>query len=468
MRVDDGATLVSINLPLKDLITERFSRGHFPLFFIVYKYWVQLFGNSLLVLRLPATLACITTMLFTMEIARRLSGKWGMFLAGLFTIFQATLIRHSVECRMYSWMILFGAGLLWSIIWFLERPCGKRAILVGIFHLLLLQLHIGSILMTVPWFLSFFILSWRRLNEQNSMKELLGALIIPVLLTVPLYIHLLNSVHSSEAEKFVRPPVEFVYLLQVLFRISFGINLYGWGAELALGLTLPIACIGLLAWGKKRHPVSNQPLPSYQIALWLALCVWLTPTILYILEQFGVQMMGGARYYTPSTAASIALFTGALGSLHWKKSRKVIILNLCFLFIFYFGIKHMFYASRKMIKSKGLEINYMVEEVKKTIPQGTTVIIAHSRETPTIFRYYLGEENKDRYNYIELDRYLTFDQMNEIIAEKTTPEEDLLLFLYKELPQDLKVEKLVRTQFGPWKEITQNKEEQPKWVWLKR
>jgi hypothetical protein len=469
MWTDDGATLIAIDLSVWELIQQRFSRGHFPWFFILYKYWVQLFGTSILALRLPATLACVATLPFIAGIARRISGKWGIFIASFIYVFHGTLIRHSAEMRMYSWIAFFGAGLIWSALWFLERPNWKRATIWGAFHLCVLQLHVGSILLTIPWFIMLSLILWKVTEDKSWRKGVIGAFFIPLLLALPFYIILVSSVDPYEVEKYIRPQLPFSHLFDVMFRLFMGMDEKGLRYELLLGYSLPLACIAILWWNKKKTSlVEGQPLLPVHIAIWLTLCIWLTPHVAFFLDRCGVRIMGEPRYYIASTAAALGLLGGTAGSLHWEKKRNVIIPNLIFLAIFLSASKHMFYNFKKMMKTKGIALNTMVDEVKEQVPEGITVIISHSRETPFLFKYYIGEEKKNNYQYIEIDRETPRPEITRIISENIDPQENLLLFLYKEKPDNEKVEDIVRNDFGPWKEIIQTKKHQPKWVWLKR
>lgn len=462
MWIDDGATLESVRLPWGEMVAERFRMGHFPWFFLAFKAWHDVAGESLLALRLPSLVAALLALPVVASLALRISGARGALVAAAIFVVHGSLLRHAAELRFYSWMGLMGPLLLLLGLRHLEKPGWGRAALLGGVHLALLQTHLSAFLFTWPAFLALAVLGRARRAPRPWGVQLGAAFLLPVLLTIPVFWYLYRQVDMSEYEKFLAIPPWSDYF-QALYEITVSMGERAKGWEFALGLGFPAICLYTVWRNRPPRPMESQPLRPLDVGTLFVVAAFAGPTAAFLLSRGGTGVFGQPRYYIAGAGGIIALAGGAAASIRWSRNWKVLLPALVFLAAAVVTGRKMLNRSEDVLTKHGMGLNIMADAIKADVPRGTLVLISDARQVPTIARYYLGETS---YRYQPVSRELDEEAMRRLLAETIRPGEDVVLFLYKE--DYGRVPALVREDFGPWASVSESDDDQPKWIYFRR
>jgi len=314
--LDEGIQWWAVTtFPLKHLITE-YIRGDFnpPLFHTILYFWVKLFGDSEIALRLPSVLFGLGTVYFVHKI--------GGLKSALLAATAPLLVYYSQEARMYSLAAFTATATLYFFI--------KKSKVYLIFAVLMLYSHYLTwlllpllsplvILFLIPW----LPILWQQLQHglgaaTNPAWAGLSALSLKNILLVPI--------------KFLigRLPVEANLLYAALLAVPLGLTaylifkaknklLYAWAfTPLILGalisLRIPIftyfrflfvlpAFYLLLALGasKTKHP---------NLFIGIFLFINLTSAIYYLISpQFHRENWRDAVAYIHAQPASVVIYS---------------------------------------------------------------------------------------------------------------------------------------------------------------
>lgn len=106
---DEVHTYEAVARPLSELVSERLSAGHFPIYFVMLKAWASLFGDGHLALRLPSALLGTLLVVPSLSAFRRLLGPSEARWAAALLAFHPLWVELSREARMYP---LLGCAFL--------------------------------------------------------------------------------------------------------------------------------------------------------------------------------------------------------------------------------------------------------------------------------------------------------------------------------------------------------------------
>ena len=133
------------------------SQCHMPFYYLYLKFFMTLFGQSDLLLRLTSVLAgviAIPVMYFT---GKERDDNTAYLCAG-FTALSSFLIYYSQEVRLYSILFLFSALTLLYTIKVIKNPVKKNFIFCAIFNFLIIFTH------TIGFVFVFFNLIFLSIN----------------------------------------------------------------------------------------------------------------------------------------------------------------------------------------------------------------------------------------------------------------------------------------------------------------
>ena len=163
--LDEGIQWWAVTtFPLKHLVTE-YIKGDFnpPLFHVVLYFWVKLFGDSEIALRLPSVLSGLGTVYFIYKI--------GGLRAALLGATAPLLIYYSQEARMYSLAAFTATATLYFLIK-KSKYYFIFAILMLYSHYLtwllipmLLVLHLLPTLLALAFLIPWLPILWSQLNQ---------------------------------------------------------------------------------------------------------------------------------------------------------------------------------------------------------------------------------------------------------------------------------------------------------------
>ena len=146
--LDEATTALVSKMSLADIFT-KFLPGDFhpPLYYILMKGWVSLFGFSEIALRIPSLIFGLGLIFFVYKIAKNLFDKKTAIISSLLVSTSGLLIYYSQEARMY----MLTALLVTAAVYFFFE---KRWILFSVF-LALIGLTDYIALFILPVFLIF-------------------------------------------------------------------------------------------------------------------------------------------------------------------------------------------------------------------------------------------------------------------------------------------------------------------------
>lgn len=103
--LDEATTALVSKMSLGDIFT-KFLPGDFhpPLYYILMKGWVSLFGSSEIVLRIPSVIFGIGLIYFVYLVTQKLFDQKTAFISSLLTATSGLLIYYSQEARMYMFV----------------------------------------------------------------------------------------------------------------------------------------------------------------------------------------------------------------------------------------------------------------------------------------------------------------------------------------------------------------------------
>ena len=175
----DETITASVSLmPLKELIANRLQAGHFPPYFILIKYWGEIFGTSEASLRFPSLLFMTTAFggiwLFSRRYLAATPAAALLFL--LLFFFNPTVFRLSQEARMYGPLVCTTIFSSYFFLVFLEKGDSRPLIACLTFLILSLVIHAQAFLLLAIQLLFLLLLHRRKLFKY------LGGLFLPLLI----------------------------------------------------------------------------------------------------------------------------------------------------------------------------------------------------------------------------------------------------------------------------------------------
>lgn len=178
--LDETTTALVSKMSLGDLFT-KFLPGDFhpPLYYLLVKYWVAIFGNSEFLLRLPSVFFGVATIYLIFLIGKEVFGRNVGLMASVLLATSGLHVYYSQEARMYSL-----ATFLVSLAFFTFL---KKKWLVLSLVLLLVGLTDYVSLFVVPVFLLLSYKQWKKLLLT------LAPLAVGFLIWTPIFISQLNA-----------------------------------------------------------------------------------------------------------------------------------------------------------------------------------------------------------------------------------------------------------------------------------
>lgn len=141
------------------------SQCHMPFYYLYLKFFMALFGQSDLVLRLTSVFAGILSVVAMYFVGLQVNKRTAWLCIG-FSAISSFLIYFSQEVRLYSVLFLFSALSLLFTIKSIKAPNSKNLILYGISNFLILFTH------TIGFVYVFFNLVFLSLNLYKTCKAL--------------------------------------------------------------------------------------------------------------------------------------------------------------------------------------------------------------------------------------------------------------------------------------------------------
>lgn len=145
------------------------SQCHMPFYYLYLKFFMTIFGQSDLLLRLTSVFTGVLSVIAMYFIGREKDEKTGLMCAGLTSI-SSFAIYYSQEVRMYSVLFLFSVMTLLYTIKCIKNPVKKNLIFCILFNFLVLFTH------TIGFVFVFFNLIFLSINLYKQYKKIITCL----------------------------------------------------------------------------------------------------------------------------------------------------------------------------------------------------------------------------------------------------------------------------------------------------
>ncbi len=140
------------------------SQCHMPFYYLYLKFFMSIFGQSDILLRLTSVFAGILSIIVMYFIGKENDKKTGLMCAGM-TAISSFLIYYSQEVRLYSILFLFSALSLLYTLRCIKKTAKNNFILCALFNFLILFTH------TIGFVYVFFNLIFLSLNLYKELKK---------------------------------------------------------------------------------------------------------------------------------------------------------------------------------------------------------------------------------------------------------------------------------------------------------
>lgn len=141
--LDETLSVNIAKVPLGDMAGALRRDGAPPLYYVLLKGWMELFGTSDFAVRALSGVFAVAAMPFVWLAGRRLAGREGAWIAVVLIASSPFALRYATEARMYSMVVLLTAVGVVLLNAFLDRPTTPR--LAG------LMLVSGALVLTHYW-----------------------------------------------------------------------------------------------------------------------------------------------------------------------------------------------------------------------------------------------------------------------------------------------------------------------------
>jgi hypothetical protein len=169
--------------PVSELIKDRLSNSHFPTYFLLLKFWGELFGKSEVSLRIPSLLFMTGAFGAFWLICRRYFAliPEAAVLALVLFFFHPTVIKVSQEARMYGPLLCLTLFSSYFFLVYLETS-GKRPLLFCIaFLMAAITIHAQALILLLVQ------LSYLLLRHRPLITRYLAYLSVPLILFLLLW-----------------------------------------------------------------------------------------------------------------------------------------------------------------------------------------------------------------------------------------------------------------------------------------
>lgn len=113
---DEGYSIIVAQQPLGELIALTAVDAHPPLYYILLKAWMAVFGTSEFALRVSSVLCGGLSVIVLAFLLKDLFSKRIAWIAIPFVVFAPFLIRYNYEIRMYAFVMLIGLIATWVMV----------------------------------------------------------------------------------------------------------------------------------------------------------------------------------------------------------------------------------------------------------------------------------------------------------------------------------------------------------------
>lgn len=132
---DEGSSLLLSEYALADLWFHAAHDVHPPLYFLLLRGWIEVFGDSIGSIRSLSAIPGVAVVGLGIWLTRQLSTRRAAVLAGILLVLMPTAVRYSQEVRMYSLLGVWLLGATLALVYWVRQP--ERARYLAVYVLLM-------------------------------------------------------------------------------------------------------------------------------------------------------------------------------------------------------------------------------------------------------------------------------------------------------------------------------------------
>jgi mannosyltransferase len=333
IRLDESQTIWVTTKPIQTVWKLIAQDVHVPLYFTILHYWIQIFGNDTVTVRIPSFIFYLLTLYVVYKFSQEAANRNAAYLAVFLFSLSPFVLWYSFEARMYTQFAFFSSL---STLFFLRmlRSEGENGKL-GFFISTALGVY-------THYFYLFFLFSqgiylFGDFLIAQSKSGFLGALkqklklefsflslsAVAVLLLAPWFFYVITLGEISSSEPLIPPPSSFN-----IFQ-TFAFFLFGYQSPVTQGLIValwPMTVVLLFFVFTQRKKMQVANLGYFEVITFL-------PILLFFLVSF-VRPIFLARYLIFTVPTLFFLVANVL--LVFSKKISSVLITVTFIILFGF------------------------------------------------------------------------------------------------------------------------------------
>lgn len=322
--LDEIHTAKESSMPLNELLEFlKCCDVHPPLFYLLEKLVIQLFGCSELSLRLPSVIASTLSIGAVYLLGKELLDKrLGLIVAAL-TCFNLFHIQYAQDARPYAFVFLFVSLSFVFLIRFIRSLTLKNGLMFALFALLSLYVHYFGLFVLFAQMMIAAVF-WL-LEKENKKKYFINFLISSLVILAGFSFQIPNLLNVSKVTSFWIEPTPDTVLID-LFRQFFS------NSNLLIPLVVLLLIAGLLFMFRKSSDLElegRQKADRFSFSCIIVL-MWICFTLIVpLIRSLLVVPMIIPRYFISVLPAILLIIAFGLSSIQSRTLRTVVLTLFC-------------------------------------------------------------------------------------------------------------------------------------------
>jgi len=398
LSTDEVLTVLRARFSLNELVTSL--KVHPPLYYIILRPWVKIFGNSELAIRFPSLIFSVLSIIFIFKLAKELfNEKVGLISAFLLSIWPYS-INYAQEARPYA--IVWFLGTL-SFLFFLRfvKDNKIRSLLSYIITIMIsiYTEYLGFIFIIIQNILFFSFFN----NKKQSKRWLLGQLAI-ILLYLPWIKNFLFIAILSKTTPFYSKRTDYFGFLVWLFLCVTG----HWTKPIRISLIeVFLYCFLIISAFVRFKSIKNKKnILDFSQSDCLLFSWMVVPIIIFYLIEVYFTPILVPRYFGLIHVPLIILFSKAISKYNIRVKSMVIFL------LFSISLSLLYPYYKHDLKYNGQDWRGLHEQLRQKA--GNNDLIVYVRGKPVEDYYGKGIEAKSigrkEFEEIDIDK-LNYDSI---------------------------------------------------------
>ncbi len=338
---DEAITIKVAEMSLRDMINFTHSGSHEtgfpPIYYLLMKGWINLFGNSPAAVRLSSAICGIFTVLAIYGIGRKLFNESLGLYMGLLMAVSPMDIYYSQETRGYALQVLLLCMAIYFFILALEKNhkgwwwSYAATIIVAIY------IHVFSSFVWFGLFLFHFIYLW---NKKIALPKIIKGLFSQWIILIGILLLLIEKIiyYSPDLINWVEP-FKLSFYRQTLINLVFGFLKTYTHVMYIAGMSSITVCFMVSLYHLVVTQLQNKSLnlkfPNMYLTGLLGWILFFGPVLIFTIISLTIhQIYVPWRYLIITLPGFLLLMTHGLSQISWRPMRILVLIllpSLCFI-----------------------------------------------------------------------------------------------------------------------------------------